>query len=53
MEHILEELNEGVGIADDQLRLIFANEALLQVAQYDREEIRRCSPDALFPAEDS
>jgi PAS domain S-box-containing protein len=52
MEHILEELNEGVGIADDQLRLIFANDALLQLAQYNREEIRGCTPDALFPAED-
>jgi translation elongation factor P/translation initiation factor 5A len=27
MENILEELNEGVAIADDQLRVIFANEA--------------------------
>jgi PAS domain S-box-containing protein len=52
MEHILEELNEGVGIADDQLRLIFANDALLQLAQYNREEIRGCTPDVLFPAED-
>jgi PAS domain S-box-containing protein len=51
-EHILEELNEGVGIADDQMRLIFANDALLQLAQYNREEIRGCTPDALFPAED-
>ena len=52
MEHVLEELNEGIGIADDQLRLIFANDALLQLGQYDREEIRNCTPDALFPAED-
>jgi PAS domain S-box-containing protein len=52
MQHILEGLNEGVGIADDHLRLIFANAALLQLVQYDREEIRGCTPDALFPTED-
>ena len=52
MQHILEGLNEGVGIADDHLRLIFANDALLQLVQYDRGEIRGCTPDALFPAED-
>jgi len=44
MEHVLEELNEGVGIADDQLRLIFANDALLQLAQYNLEEVRGCTP---------
>jgi hypothetical protein len=29
LEYILEELNEGVVIVDDQLRVVFANEALL------------------------
>jgi len=29
-ESILEELNEGVVIVDDQLRVVFANEALLR-----------------------
>jgi PAS domain-containing protein len=31
MESILEELNEGVVIVDDELRVVFANEALLFV----------------------
>jgi PAS domain-containing protein len=31
MERILEELNEGVIIVDDQLRMIFVNEALAQL----------------------
>lgn len=51
-ENILEELNEGVVIVDDQLRVVFANEALLRLGMYDREEIRGRSPDALFPATD-
>ena len=38
MESILEELNEGVAILDDQLRIIFANEALARLWQYDLEE---------------
>ena len=33
MESILEELNEGVIIVDDQLRVIFANEALCLLAE--------------------
>ena len=39
MESILEELNEGVVIVDDQLRIVFANEALLRMAQYERGDI--------------
>jgi len=31
MESILEELNEGVIIVDEQLRMIFANEALIRL----------------------
>jgi phosphoserine phosphatase RsbU/P len=52
MESILEELNEGVVILDDQLRLIFANEALTRLGQYDLDELRGCAPDAIFPPED-
>src|SRR5579871_6322956 len=52
MEVILEELNEGVVVVDDQLRVIFANEALTRMGQFDREEIRGRTPDAIFPSED-
>ena len=52
MESILEELNEGVVIVDDQLRVVFANEALLRLGMYSREEIRGRTPDAIFPAKD-
>ncbi len=52
MESILEELNEGVAILDDQLRVIFANEALTRLWQYDLDELRGCAPNALFPPED-
>jgi phosphoserine phosphatase RsbU/P len=52
METILEELNEGVVIADDQLRVIFVNEALARMGLFEREEIQGCTPDAIFPPED-
>ena len=52
MESILEELNEGVVIVDDQLRVVFANEALLRLGMYSLEEIRGRTPDAIFPAKD-
>ncbi len=52
MESILEELNEGVVIVDDQLRVVFANEALLRLGLYSREEICGRTPDAIFPAKD-
>ena len=52
MESILEELNEGVVIVDDQLRVVFANEALLSLGMYSREEIRGRTPDTIFPAKD-
>jgi PAS domain S-box-containing protein len=52
MESILEELNEGVVIVDDQLRVVFANEALIRMGQYEREEIEGRTPDAIFPATD-
>jgi PAS domain S-box-containing protein len=52
MESILEELNEGVIIFDDQLRMIFANEALARLGRYERGEIQGRTPDAIFPRED-
>jgi sigma-B regulation protein RsbU (phosphoserine phosphatase) len=52
MESILEELNEGVVVVDDQLRVVFANEALIRMGQYERGEIEGRTPDALFPATD-
>jgi sigma-B regulation protein RsbU (phosphoserine phosphatase) len=52
MESILEELNEGVVIVDDELRIIFANDALLRLGQYVGDELRGCPPDAIFPPED-
>jgi len=51
-ETILEELNEGVAIIDDQLRLVFINDALLRIGQYERGEIEGQTPDAIFPSKD-
>ncbi len=52
MESILEELNEGVAILDDQLRIIFANEALARLWHYDLDELRGSTLDTIFPPED-
>jgi PAS domain S-box-containing protein len=52
MESILENLNEGVIIVDDQLRIIFANETLIRLGRYERDEIQGHRPDAIFPQED-
>ena len=52
MESILEELNEGVVVVDDQLRAIFANEALTRMGHFERGEIQGRTPDAIFPTED-
>lgn len=52
MKTILEELNEGVVIVDDQLRVIFANEALTRMGHFERGEIQGLTPDAIFPSED-
>jgi hypothetical protein len=49
MESILEELNEGVIIIDDQLRVIFA---LIRLGRYERREMQGHTPDAIFPRED-
>jgi PAS domain S-box-containing protein len=52
MKTILEELNEGVVLVDDELRVIFANKALLSMGQYDLEEIQGHAPNTIFPPED-
>ena len=52
MEGILEELNEGVVIVDNQLRVVFANEALLRLAMVNREELEGMAVDAIFPPKD-
>jgi|SRR5271165_1881916 len=52
MESILEELNEGVVIVDRQLRVVFANEALIRLGQYERGEMLGRTPDTIFPPED-
>lgn len=52
MECILENLNEGVIIVDDQLRIIFANETLIRLGGYERADIQGHRPDSIFPQED-
>ena len=52
MESILEELNEGVVILDDQLRVAFANETLISLTQHERGELHGRSPDAIYPRKD-
>lgn len=52
MAAILEELNEGVVIVDSQPRIIFANEALLRLGGYKRDEMYGRTPDDIFPQQD-
>ncbi len=52
MEGILETLNEGVVIVDNQLRVIFANEAVIRLGGYERGEMQGRTPDTIFPPED-
>ena len=52
MEAILDELNEGVAIIDSQLRVVFANEALLRLGMVGREQVQGLTPDAVFPPKD-
>jgi PAS domain S-box-containing protein len=52
MESILEELNEGVAVVDHQLRIVFANEALIRLGGYERGELQGHTPEAIFPPED-
>lgn len=51
-ESILEELNEGVVIIDNQLRIVFLNDALLQIGKYERGEMEGRTPDTIFPSKD-
>src|SRR5215467_10963593 len=51
-EGILEELNEGVAIVDNQLRVVFANETLLRLGLYQCGDLLGRAPDTLFPPED-
>ena len=51
-ETILESLNEGIVIVDDQLRIVFANEALTQLGGYESGELMGRTPDVIFPSED-
>lgn len=52
MEGILEALNEGVVIVDSQLRIVFANEAVIRLGGYERGELQGRTPDSIFPPED-
>lgn len=52
MESILETLNEGILIIDSQLRVVFANEALVQLGGYDRADMLGRTPASVFPPED-
>ena len=52
MESILEELNEGVAILDDQLRVIFANEALSTIMAVRARGIAGPCTRRDFPSED-
>lgn len=52
MESILETLNEGVIIVDNQLRVIFANDAVIRLGGYERGELQGRTPDTIFPPED-
>jgi PAS domain S-box-containing protein len=52
MSEILEALNEGVVIVDSQLRVVFANDALIHLGGYHRGELLGRTPDRIFPPED-
>ena len=52
IETILDELNEGVVVADSNSRVVFVNEALLRLGGYQREEVQNHTPDTIFPPED-
>ena len=39
-------------LADDQLRVIYANEALTRMGHFELEDIQGRTPDAIFPSED-
>jgi len=41
-----------VVIVDNELRVVFANEALLRLGNFKREEIEGMRPDAIFSAKE-
>jgi PAS domain S-box-containing protein len=51
-EAILGSLNEGIVIVDEQLRIVFANEALARLGGYEGGELMGRTPDVIFPPED-
>jgi PAS domain S-box-containing protein len=52
MEGILETLNEGVVIADDRQRILFANECMERLTQRPRSALIGRTPDAFYQGED-
>ncbi len=52
MESILEALNEGVIIVDDETRVVFTNEAVNRWGGYERGEAEGRTLDTIFPPED-
>jgi sigma-B regulation protein RsbU (phosphoserine phosphatase) len=52
MTAILEALNEAFIISDDQLHIVFANDALLRLGGYKRSEMYGRTPDSIFPQQD-
>jgi sigma-B regulation protein RsbU (phosphoserine phosphatase) len=49
---VLEALNEGVVIVDDQARIVFANEALVRLGGYQRSEVYGRAANDIFPQQD-
>jgi PAS domain S-box-containing protein len=52
MEIILDELNESVFVVDSNNRIVFANEALLRLTGFQREELQGRIGDHFYPPED-
>ena len=52
MEIILDELNESVFVVDSNNRIVFANEALLRLTGFQREELQGRMRDNFYPPED-
>ena len=52
MDSILEELNESVFVVDSNNRIVFANEALLRLGGFQREELQGRKGDNFYPPED-
>jgi len=52
MESVLDTLNEGVLIMDDNLSVVYVNSVLLEWVGYQREEVLGRTPFFFFPAQD-